>query len=218
MNIKAVLTKDIRSEFRTRYALSALSLFVFTTVILVYFTVSGKEIEAKLLSAVYWIVVFFASMTGLARSFVQEEERGTILYLKLNSDPASVFFGKLIFNILIMLLINIISLILFSVFIQGFNPTELWIFFTNILITGISLASGTTILSAIISKSGNKNTLLPILAFPVLLPGLILGSDVMADCLSPALKPNTDDLLVIFGYSGALITASYLLFDYVWKE
>lgn len=218
MNLLIVLKKDLKSEYRTRYAISSLFLFVFITINLIYFTIGSKEIEPILLSALYWIVIFFAAMTGLGRTFISEEEKSTILFLKLFSNPLSVYFGKLLFNIILISLVNIISVLLFLLLIESFVIYNYLIFFLNLLISGIAIASGTTLLSALISKANGKSSLLPILSFPVLLPVLIIATELTKATLHPELEPDFNDLIIILSYTGALITSSYLLFDYVWKD
>ncbi len=218
MNIKAVIRKDLKSEYRTKYAISSLFLFVFITVALIYFIAGGKEIDTTLLSGLYWIVIFFSAMTGLGRTFVAEEEKSTTLFLKLYSDPLSVYFGKLTFNLILISLVNLITLLLFLLLIDSFVIYNHGVFFANLFLTGIAIGSGTTLLSALISKANNKSTLLPILSFPVLLPILIISTELLASTLHPEKMPNANDLIIITSYTGALITASYLLFDFVWKD
>lgn len=81
----AVFRKEIAMEFRSRIALSALFLFMVITISTIAFTTAGERIEKYIASALLWIVLFFGSMTGLSRTFVMEEERGTSLLLKLSS-------------------------------------------------------------------------------------------------------------------------------------
>ncbi len=96
----AVLKKELLSEFRTRYAISAILLFVLTTITMVVFATSGDVLSPEVAAGVLWIVMFFGAMTGLSKSFVSEEERGTSLYLKLVADSGAIYFGKLVFNIM----------------------------------------------------------------------------------------------------------------------
>lgn len=219
MSAISVLNKEIKSELRTRYAISALVMFVFTSVVLIYFTTKGVEISIVAHSAIYWVIVFFASMTGLARTFVQEEERGTSLFLQLTSIPRSIFAGKLIYNVLLANLINFFAFALCNLFISGFEIKSFWEMCLNILVSGTGVAAAATVLSAIISKANSKNSLLPVLAFPVVIPILILAVDNTQMCFQGkdiwALQEN---LQVIISFSGILTTVSYLLFDFIWKE
>ena len=94
----AVFRKEMAIEFRSRIALSALLLFMVITISTIAFTTAGERINNYVASALLWIVLFFGSMTGLSRTFVMEEERGTSLLLKLSSTPMEVFFGKFLFT------------------------------------------------------------------------------------------------------------------------
>ncbi|HET6511711.1 MAG TPA: heme exporter protein CcmB, partial [Candidatus Kapabacteria bacterium] len=116
----AVLKKDLLVEFRTRYGLSAVVMFLLVTVAIILFSLPGEEISPSTMSALFWIAIFFGAMTGLARSFIAEEERGTSFLLRIYSPSESVFFGKLAFNLLLMIAIAITAVLLFSFFFGDF--------------------------------------------------------------------------------------------------
>ena len=40
-----------------------------------------------------------SAMSGLSRTFVSEEDRGTVIFLQLATRPSVVYFGKLLFNL-----------------------------------------------------------------------------------------------------------------------
>ncbi|HEX5690066.1 MAG TPA: heme exporter protein CcmB, partial [Roseiflexaceae bacterium] len=78
----AVFRKDLRAELRTRYALNAVALFAVSTVVAlslgVGFLTENRNPDLPLIhAALMWIAILFAAFTGLARSFVQEEEART---------------------------------------------------------------------------------------------------------------------------------------------
>ena len=66
----AVFLKDWRSELRTRYAVSALLMFVITTISIILFSLGSEGASPDALSGMLWVVVFFAAMSGLSRTFV----------------------------------------------------------------------------------------------------------------------------------------------------
>ena len=100
----AIAAKDLRTEFRTRVALNALGLFAITVLAAVSYTVGPYRITAEdrpfLLAVLLWIVVFFAALAGLDRSFVKEEESHTASLLRLAASPTAVWLGKLGFNLI----------------------------------------------------------------------------------------------------------------------
>ena len=72
--LAALLKKDLLEEFRTRYAVNALLMFAVTALVMVSFAVGMNTLNATLHAALLWIILF-ASMSGLSRSFVKEEEK-----------------------------------------------------------------------------------------------------------------------------------------------
>ncbi|MBX3042651.1 MAG: heme exporter protein CcmB [Candidatus Kapabacteria bacterium] len=215
----AVLKKELLSEFRTRYAISAILLFVLTTITMIVFATSGDVLSSEVAAGVLWIVMFFGAMTGLSKSFVSEEERGTSLYLKLVAGSSAIYFGKLIFNIILSISLNVVAVFLFFLFIGNIEITNAWIFILSILMGSLAIASATTIISALIAKANSKNALFPVLSFPIILPVIILGIQTTVQSFTGAdFSEARKDFQLLFSYSGLMILASYFLFDFVWKE
>ncbi len=98
----AVLAKDIRTELRTRYSLNALFMFAFTTLVVISFSLGQLGLSAQVLSALYWIIIFFSAMSALAGVFVKEEDTKTAQTLRLFARPSVIYAGKLIYNMLLL--------------------------------------------------------------------------------------------------------------------
>jgi heme exporter protein B len=215
----AVLSKELLSEFRTRYAISAILLFVLTTITMIVFATSGDILSPEVAAGILWIVMFFGAMTGLSKSFVSEEERGTSLYLKLVVGSSAIFFGKLMFNIILSIALNVVAVFLFFMFIGNINLTGPGIFIASILMGSIAIAASTTIISALIAKANSKNALFPVLSFPIILPVIILGIQTTIQSFTGAnFEEARNDFQMLFAYSGLMVVASYFLFDFVWQE
>src|SRR5215470_7043694 len=119
----AVFQKDLRAELRTRYALNAVALFAVSTVVAlslgVGFLSEGRNADLPLIhAALLWVAVLFAAFTGLARAFVQEEEARTAAALRLAASPIAVYLGKLLFNLLLLLLLGALVAVLFVVLLH----------------------------------------------------------------------------------------------------
>lgn len=217
--IIAVFKKDLLSEFRTRYVVTAILLFVLTTITMIVFSAGAEKFSNGLASGLIWIIMFFSAMTGLSKSFVSEEERNTILFLKLSTSSTAVYFGKLIFNVILNLTINTIAILLFFIFMDSVDILNFNIFIATHILGSIGIASASTIISAIIAKASARGAIFPVLSFPVLLPLIILGSESTRMALDGMdLSDAMNNLQMMFAYSGVLISASYILFDQVWEE
>lgn len=215
----AVFSKDFRSELRTRYALNALVMFVVVTLSIILFSIAGESVSANLLAGILWVVIFFSAMSGLSRTFVSEEERGTVMTLQLITRPSMVYFGKLLFNLVLILLLNLLVVTSYLLVMGDFTVQNHAIFWITILLGSVGLAGASTIIAAIIAKANTKGTLYPVLSFPILLPLLltVINATKLAVDGAP-IGEALGEFRILVAYSVVVITASYLLFDFVWKD
>jgi heme exporter protein B len=218
----AVFIKDLRTELRTRYAINALVLFAACSAVAVSLGVGfiglRRTEEALLIQAtLLWIALLFAALNGLARGFVQEEEARTMAALRLAAPPIAVFLGKFTLNLALLALLGAITTLLFIVMVRVEVGSPLA--FALVLAGGsLCLASATTILAAIISKASFKSALFAVLAFPLLVPPLIVAIQGTASALDEAALPVALASLQFLGaYSVATFVASLLLFRFVWE-
>jgi heme exporter protein B len=218
-SIAAVAGKDIRSEVRTRYGITALGLFVITTVSLVVFAIADESVHRPLAAALIWVIMFYTSMTGLGRAFISEEERGTSLFLRLQAPTMAVYFGKLLVNIALALVSNVLAIALIAIFMPSISIGSWTVVLTSVIIGSIGLASVLSIVSAIVAKAGTRNPLLPVLAFPLLVPLIMPGVNaVLAGLAGLSLTESMGDILLMTSYAGLVIVASVFVFDVVWTE
>jgi heme exporter protein B len=214
----AVFDKDLRSEFRTKYALNAIILFAVTTLTVVSFSVGQFGLTPEILASLYWIIIFFSAMSGLARVFVREEEAGTVGSLKLSAAPAVVYLGKLCFNVVLMGILEIVVFPLFVV-MMGLRVESYGLFFAVLILGSAGLAALSTIIAAIVAKANVKGALFTILSFPPLLPLLISCIRGTRLALEGAgLDAGMPELRLLISYSVVMITASLFLFDFVWSD
>lgn len=213
-----IFRKDIKSEFRTRYVLNALLMFVLVTISIIRFAVGDEKIDDEILTGLLWIAVFFSASGGLSRTFVKEEEKETTSALKLSSYPAEVIGGKLIFNLALSFALNIFILILF-VGIMDYDIKNAGAFLLIMILGNFGLVSASTIISAIISKANSKGTLYPVLSFPILLPLLItvINATKLA-CSGVELKYLTGDMQILISYDVVVTAVSLMLFKFVWED
>jgi heme exporter protein B len=215
----SLFLKDIKSEFRTRYAVNAIAMFAIVTVFAVSFAIKGAGLSTELQASLLWIVVYFSSLSGLAQSFVKEEESGTAAALRLYSPPEVVLAGKFLFNLALLIGLNLITIPLFAIFI-GFDVANYSLFFTILTIGSLGLAAVTTFVAAIISKASVKGALFAVLSFPLILPLLV-------EAISGTKKSMTEgitfaaarmEIQVLVSYLVAMVVLSFLLFDAVWND
>ena len=216
----AVVANDARLELRTRVALSGLGLFVAASLILVRVALGKRVPTVPIAAALLWIVVVFAAAVGLGRAFVAEEERGTSLLLQLHLRPSQVFAGKLAFNAALMTGVVLLAGLGFRILV----PVPLGapgVLLAALVLGATGIASATTLLSALVARARAAGPLLPVLAFPILVPILIPAvalTELASGSPSGVWEAARDDLVLIASYAGLLTSASFLLFDFVWRD
>lgn len=218
-SILAIVSKDVRSELRTRYAMNALLMFVVISVATIMFALREEEASSEILSGMFWVVIFFTAMSGLSRIFVSEEERGTTMTLQLVASPTVVYFGKLIFNCGLTLALSTAVTLLYVMVFPSFYINSWSIFTMTIFLGSLGFAAAATIIAAIIAKANTKGTLYPVLSFPILIPLLMTVMKSTARALDgEMLSAALGEFQILVSYVMIMIAGSYLLFDYVWKE
>lgn len=217
----AVFVKDLRSELRTRYALNAMLLFAASSAVAVSLGaqfLGTQQNDEALQSALLWIALLFAALNGLSRSFVQEEETRTALALRLAAPPTAIYLGKLLFNLLLLAALDTVTSLLFIMFV-GVEVGNVGLFIALLTLGSLCLTTATTLLAAIISRASFKSALFAVLAFPLLIPPLILAIRGTALALSGA--PWSDGgsfLRALFSYAVVTFVASLFLFRTVWES
>ncbi len=214
----AVYFKDLRLELRTKSALNAILMFGITTLAVVSFSLGQSGLSPKLLSSLFWIIMFFSAMSGLAQTFIREEETGTSLILNLTAEPNSIYIGKLLFNLTLLVTMTAIITPMFFIFTDA--PTGNILPFVVILVLGIlGLVSATTLVAAIISKASVKGALFSVVSFPVLmilLMVLVGATEKIFD--NQSLAETSSEIQVLISYVVVMTTISLLLFKFVWRE
>lgn len=212
-----VLKKELRSELRRRWSSALLLLFGLVTVFVVSFSLGAGSLTPGLLSAFFWVTLFFASTAGLSRSFLKEEETKTILALRLLASPPSVFWGKFCFNLLLLLFLELVLVPLFFVWlnVSGVNTVG---FLVILFLGSLGLVAGTTLSAAMVAKAESKGVLFVILAFPVLAPLLIFAmAGTKAAFAGAGWEQLANPVKALVSYAVVIGAGSSILFDFIWE-
>lgn len=214
----AVFAKDWRCEFRTRYALNTLALFAFTTLVVVSVSLGPMGVSASrgtpVLPVLLWLILLFAAAAGLPRSFVQEEETQTATALRLSATPSALFCGKLLYCLTLVAALEVLITPVYLA-MMSLEVRSPWLLIGTLAAGGYGLAAGSTLIASMIAQARGKGTLFSVLAFPVLLPLLILAVELTRHAVvgEPAGAALTQVLL----YDATVTVFSLMLFPVVWN-
>lgn len=214
--IGALLRKDLLLEFRQRYALFSILLYVVATVYISYLIFSNIK-DARTWSALFWIILVFAAINSTGKSFSNESDNRYWYYFQLVS-PQAIILSKIIYNTILIWVISLITYVVYSWFIGNAISNHLH-FILVVLLGSASFSGILTVVSAIAVKTNNNATLMAILSIPLLLPAVIII--VKASQLALMGMSLQQNLAYLGGLLllNALVTAmGYLLFPYIWRE
>lgn len=216
----AIVRKDLAAEFRSFELISAMLVFSLLVIIIFNFALE-LDIEARKSAAagVLWTTFAFAGTLGLNRSMSVEKDRGCMDGLLLAPvDRSAIYFGKALSNFAFMLIVEVIVLPLYALLYNEMRIFSLG-FIGVILLGSAGYAAVGTLLSTMSAQTRTREILLPILLFPVAMPillaavkasgGLLVGAE-FSEVLTPL------NLLIV--YDVIIISAAFMLFDYVVEE
>lgn len=210
-----LLQKELLLEWRQKYAIGGILLYVFSMVFVVY--ASFKKVEPDVWNTLFWILVLFASVNAIAKSFVQENSNRQLYYYSL-ANPVSIILSKIIYNSALLMLLSVLSFIVFS--ITAGNPVKDHPgFFVALFLGSVGFSITFTFISAIAAKASNSSTLMAVLSFPIVIPVILSLTKLSAKALR--LIQDTGqwkDTITLVVIDVILITVAVILFPFLWKD
>ncbi|WP_262502616.1 heme exporter protein CcmB [Pontibacter flavimaris] len=214
-----LIQKDLVLEWRQKYALNGMLLYVGSVVFICYlsFGMRPNILVPPVWNALLWIILLFVSVNAIAKSFMQEN-RGRLLYFYSIVSPQGIILAKIIYNTLLMLLLAIICFVFYG-FVLG-NPVEdVPMFLLSILLGAVGFSTSLTMISSIASKAANSSTLMAILSFPVIVPMLLMLIKMSKNAMDGLDRSaSLDELLTLLAINMIVVTVSYILFPYLWRS
>ena len=210
-------------EWRSKYAFNGVLLYVVSTVFICYISFNlnpgftGSKGYPIVWNVLFWIIILFASVNAIAKSFMQESKSRLLYYYSIAS-PQAIILSKTIYNILLMSLLSGLALPIYMIFFNNTIGDPLY-YFSTVLLGSISFSTVFTMISAIASKAGNNGTLMAILSFPVIIPVilvLIKLSKSAMDGLDRSLSYG--NIGVLLAINVIVITTSLILFPFLWRD
>jgi len=214
--IKYLIQKELLLEWKQKYAFNGLLVYVVSTVFICYLAFK-QIIDPPTWNALFWIIMLFAAVNAIAKSFLQES-RGRQLYMYIIADARAIILSRILYNLALMLVLSCINLFFYTLFI-GNLVQDMPMFILGLLLGSAGFASVMTMISAIASRAGSNTTLMAILSFPVLMPLLITVirfSKNAMDGLAPSQSYNL--IIILISLNILVVAMSYLLFPYLWRE
>jgi len=213
-----LLCKDLLLELRRRDSL--LTMFFFGTLLLFVFHFSfdlAPDKVAEMAPALLWLAFLFTGTLGLAQLFQAERENHCLDALLLSPlDRGALFLAKTSFNLILMLLVELVVMPLFWVLFNLSAWNLLPQLFLVTLLGTIGFCVLGTIMSALTLRARARELLLPLVLFPLMIPVILATIRCMESVLrNGEFGEAVSWLKLLVGFDVIFMTVGVLIFDWV---
>ena len=210
----AHLRKDLQLEWRSRDA--TIAMLFFSLLVVVVFSLAFDPTAAasrQIAGGILAMVVLFASTTALNQSWARELRNHVLdAHRMAPSSPAALFLGKSLAN---MAFVTAVELILAPLFIIFYNLRALgqgWLLLVVLPLGTWALVINGTFFAALALRTRSRETMLPLVLFPVSIPALLALVQATTAILTGEFDPGLWIRLLV-GYDVAFTTVCLLLFE-----
>ncbi len=216
--ITQLIKHELSLELKQKHFVSSIVLYIVSTVFVCYLAFDEIK-ENTIWNALFWIIILFSLTNAISKSFLNENSNKQLfLYTLIN--PRALILGKIIYNLILSVALVFITFIIYSIFVKTeLTDINYTLFTVSAVIGSMGISSTLTMISAIASKTNNNIGILSILAFPIILPSLLLSLQLSNLAILGGDWDQASEFMIMLGAINILIIAlSFLLFPYLWRE
>ncbi|MEH7376358.1 heme exporter protein CcmB [Neobacillus drentensis] len=211
--------KDLYSELKTKQIMVTQIIFAGLVIVVFSFAFDPANNTTKaVIPGVIWVIIVFAGILGLNRSFISEQRNDTMHGLLVAPmEAASIYLGKFLANFAMMLIVELVSIpflfLLFDFKFFGSIPYFILVIFLG----SFGFIAIGTFLAALAANSKSSEMLLPLLLFPITTPiliGVVQATRIILtnmDKFSSAVAW----IQLVTAYDVIFFVVCFLLIDYV---
>lgn len=170
----AALRKELLLQWRTRGQMMAVFVFGAAALLLFSFAIGPNSQMLRMFSGGFlWLGLLLSSTLTLSESFHSEtENRALEGLLLLPSSPIALYYGKAIANWFQLTLLGV-ALVPVMVILYDAGTTRVFTLLLIIVLGTAGLSAPGTLYGAMTAQLKAKQTLLPLLLFPLIVPALL---------------------------------------------
>ena len=213
--IYTLVKKDILLEFRQQYSFYGVLLYVASTIFVLYMAMGQPE--DMVWNGLFWMMQLFICVNAVAKTFLQEG-KGRQLYFYSLCSPVHFILARMIFNAVLMLLMNGISLLLFNLLLG--SPVNHFFLFLGISCFGAcSISLVFSFLAAIAARAQQNAALMAILGFPLIIPQTMLLMRLSSLAFTDVFQSGLGTIILLLAcFDIMIILLSVILFPFLWKD
>ena len=213
--ILALIKKDVLLEFRQQYSFYGVLLYVASTIFVLYLAMGQPE--NMIWNGLFWMMQLFICVNAIAKTFLQEG-KGRQLYFYSLCSPVHFILARMIFNAVLMLVMNLISLSLF-ILLLGYPLAHPLLFLGISCFGACSISLVFSFLAAIAARAQQNAALMAILGFPLIIPQLMLLMRLSTLAFSDVFQSGLISIILLLAsFDVMIVVLSVILFPFLWKD
>ena len=215
------LRKDLRLEWRSRDSINGMLFFARLVVVifgLAFDPTSYPTTTRQIAGGILWVALLFASITALNQTWTRELRNQVLEAQRMApSPPSALFLGKVIANMLFVLVVEAVLAPIFIVFFNLHVLGNAWLLLLILPLGTWALVVNGTFFAALGLRARNRELLLPLLLLPISLPALL----AMVQATTGLMTAELDSIQIntwikqLAGYDIVFTTIGILLFETV---
>jgi len=213
---RATLIKDLRLEWRSKDALNSMLFFALLVVVIFSFSFDPTAEESRQIAGgLIWVAFLFAAVVALNQTWARELRNQVLDAYRVSPAPANaLFLAKAFGNFIFVTVLEALMTPLFIVFynLRALGPVyQLPI--VAVLGTWALVVNG-TFFAALSIRTRSRETMLPLLLFPIAIPALLAMVEATGAILTGELSAKFW-IVLLAAYNVVFTIASLILFESV---
>ena len=216
--VRAVVWKDLTTERHTGQTISVMLFFSIAAVVTFNLAIVGRlDAGRNVAAGLLWVTILLAGTLGLNRSFAAERENQSMdALLMAPIERGALYVGKVISITLLTLLLELVLVVLFTVF---FNRPFISLPIGGLLMLGtVGYTAVGVLVTAMTLHTRSREVLLPILLLPLTLPAVLSVASATAALVFNPNTPWSDisfQVSLVVLYDVLMLIVGYWTFGYV---
>jgi heme exporter protein B len=216
----AIAAKDLRTEVRSRSAVSTVLPFAVTMLLAFGFALGPDQLLlARIAPGLLWLAALFASVELCHRSYQNEAANGALEGLLLSPvDKGAVFLGKAAAAFVqLNLLMGVTAAIVIVLFGLPVGRAPGLLLLTAVLgVAGLSTLG--SLLGLLTVRSRTRQAALPVLVLPLVSPVIIAATSATENLTQGSTTGVGGWLSLLAAFDAAFLAAGYLVFGHLLED
>jgi heme exporter protein CcmB len=172
-----VMRKDMTIEIRSREVLLTTLLFAVSVVLIFAFAlVREGRAPDDVAAGILWVAISFSGTLAMGRTFERERYNDTLRALMLApADRPAIYMGKLLGLLLLLMLVEVIVVPLVALLFLAPIFTHPGMLLALLVAGTLGFTAVGTLFAAMLVRVRSRDTMLPILLYPITVPVMIGG-------------------------------------------